>query len=87
MAAGWYDELVRAGRMDADRLTMAYTSGVAAGGGTVHGAELAWSDPGSWDSGGMIGGHDYGGGWSGSHDLGGGDLGGGGDGGGGGGGD
>jgi hypothetical protein len=45
---------------------------------------VAWSDPGAWTDGGMIGGHDYSGFGGGYGDLGGGDFGGG-DGGGGGG--
>lgn len=88
-ASGWYDEAVREGRMDAERLTMAYTTGVGTAGAGAVLADAGWTDPGAWDSGGILGGHDYGGGWSGGHDsgwdFGGGDAGGGGDGGGGGG--
>jgi hypothetical protein len=81
-AGGWYAELVRDGRMDADRLTMTYAGTTT---GTM-GAQLplaaSWTDPGQWDGGGMIGGHDvsgYGGdGWGGGGA--GGDGGGGGDG-------
>lgn len=83
-AGGWYAELVRDGRIEAELLTMTY----AARPPTQSGAQLplaaAWSDPGAWSEGGTIGGHDY----SGFGDSGGGgDFGGagGGDGGGGGG--
>jgi hypothetical protein len=85
-AGGWYAELIRDGRVDADRITMTYAGGAAPGIGP-HGAAagVAWSDPGAWADGGMIGGHDFSG-FGG--DVGGaGDFGGGGDGGGGGGGD
>jgi hypothetical protein len=87
-AGGWYAELVEAGRMEADRLTMAYVGAPVAGrvGGEVALPLAAmWSDPGSWSEGGMIGGHDYtgyggdfGGGDFGGGDFGGGDGGGGG---------
>jgi hypothetical protein len=85
-AGGWYDDLVKAGRVDAGRLTMAYAGGPLA---TQAGAQLplaaAWNDPGAWSDGGMIGGHDFsgygggdfGGGFGGG-DFGGGDYGGGG---------
>lgn len=81
-AGGWYAELVEQGRADAGRLTMA--SGTLPG---STGAQLplaaAWADPGAWDGGGMIGGHDYSGydggaGWGGDGGGGGGDGGGGG---------
>jgi hypothetical protein len=85
-AQGWYADLVDDNRMAADRLTMAYATGRGDSWGAA--GAVAWSDPGAWDSGGMIGGHDYsgwhgdGGGFDGG---GGGGDGGGGDGGGGGG--
>lgn len=88
-ADGWYAELVQEGRFEAGRLTMAYV-------GPLHGSPhtqlpiaVAWSDPGAWEGGGTIGGHDYSGwdGGSGGAGLGDGGAGGGGDGGGGGGGD
>jgi hypothetical protein len=83
-AGGWYDELIRDGRADAERITMTYGGAVAPGlGPTGAAASVAWSDPGAWADGGMIGGHDfsgYGGGdWgSGLGDVGGADGGGGG---------
>lgn len=82
-AGGWYAELVDAGRMEAERLTMTWTSGRLPGTGTQLPLAAAWSDPGSWTEGGVIGGHDYTG--YGGDSWGGGDFGGGGDGGGGGG--
>ena len=88
-AGGWYAELVEAGRMDAERLTMTYAGTAPVQGGIQLPLAAAWSDPGAWTDGGMIGGHDfsgYGGGDFGGGDFGGGDFGGG-DGGGGGGGD
>ncbi|KRF29439.1 hypothetical protein [Nocardioides sp. Soil805] len=93
-AQGWYADLVDEHRVEADRLTMLYAGATArgdgGGSGVAHAA--AWTDPGAWDGGGMIGGHDYSG-WHGGADGGGfgdgggggGDVGGGGDGGGGGG--
>jgi uncharacterized membrane protein YgcG len=90
-AGGWYAELVEDGRMDAERLTMAYAGPLHGSGHTQLPIAAAWNDPGAWEGGGMIGGHDYSGwdGGSGGGGLGGGGLGdgGGGDGGGGGGGD
>lgn len=89
-ASGYYGAAVETGRLQADRLTGMYGGAVVSGPGDWS----AWSDPGAWDGGGMIGGHDYtgyggggghGGLFDGSGDVGGG--GGGGDGGGGGGGD
>lgn len=83
-AGGWYDDLVKAGRIEAERLTMAYAGGIL---GARAGVDLplavAWADPGAWTEGGMIDGHDFSG-YGG--DFGGGDFGGA-DGGGGGGGD
>ena len=89
-AGGWYDELVQEGRIEAERLTMTYAgppSGANAGTAASPGM-VAWSDPGAWEGGGTIGGHDYSGwgGGGGGGDWGGGDMGGAGDGGGGGGG-
>ena len=85
-ALGYYGAAVETGRLQADRLTGMYGGAGIAGG---VGEWSAWSDPGAWDGGGMIGGHDYTG--YGGSDGGGGGLyggdGGGGDGGGGGGGD
>ena len=52
-ALGYYGAAVEAGRLQADRLTGMY------GGAVIAGGPGAWSDPGAWDSGGMIGGHDY----------------------------
>ncbi|WP_182524146.1 hypothetical protein [Nocardioides dongkuii] len=57
-AAGWYDELIRSGRADATRITMAYAGPVGPDSSRVT-LGVAWSDPGSWTEGGMIGGHDY----------------------------
>lgn len=82
-AGGWYAELVRDGRMDAERLTMAYAAVLPAQGAGQVPLAVAWTDPGAWSDGGMVGGHDYSGGGFGD---GGGGFGGGGDGGGGGGG-
>jgi hypothetical protein len=85
-AGGWYAELVEDGRIEAERLTMAYAGTPPGTAGAQLPLAVAWSDPGAWDGGGMIGGHDftgYGGdGWGGA-----GDGGAAGDGGGGGGGD
>jgi hypothetical protein len=86
-AQGWYGDLVDQGRFRADRLTMAFWAGPAGPDAVFIAGAAAWSDPGAWEGGGIIGGYDYG-----SHgsDVGGfgGDFGGGGDvGGGGGGGD
>ena len=82
-AAGWYDDLAKAGRIEADRLTMAYAAGALSqpAGGQVAQA-VVWTDPGAWTDGGMIGGHDYsgyGGDVGGGGDFGGADGGGGGD--------
>ncbi|WP_224275240.1 hypothetical protein [Nocardioides lacusdianchii] len=88
-AGGWYAELVAEGRIEAERLTMAYAGADLPGraGGPQLPIAAAWSDPGAWSDGGMIGGHDYSG-WGDGGIGGGGDGGGaGGDGGGGGGGD
>jgi hypothetical protein len=93
-AGGWYADLVREGRIEAERLTMAYAEALpgARGAGAQLPLTAGWSDPGAWDGGGMIGGHDYSGygggdGWVGDGGGGGGwGDGGGGDGGGGGGG-
>ncbi len=63
-AAGWYAEMVRDGRMQADRLTMAYAGTLPVPGGAQLPAAAAWTDPGAWSDGGMIGGHDYSG-WGG----------------------
>lgn len=83
-AGGWYDDLVKAGRIEAERLTMAYAGGpLAAQTGVQLPLAVAWSDPGAWTEGGMIGGHDFSG--YGGDVGGGGDFGGVGDGGGGGG--
>ena len=86
-AQGWYADLVDDNRIAADRLTMAYAG--ARGDNTGVAGAVAWTDPGTWDGGGMIGGHDYSGwhGDGGGFDGGGFDGAGGGDGGGGGGGD
>ena len=70
-AGGWYAELVEAGRMDAERLTMTYAGAAPVHGGIQLPLAAAWSDPGAWTDGGMIGGHDFSG-------YGGGDFGGGG---------
>lgn len=83
-AVGWYGDLVDDHRMEADRLTMLWSGGASRTDGTGIAAAGAWSDPGAWDGGGMIGGHDYSG-WHGGADGGFGGDGGGGDGGGGGG--
>jgi uncharacterized membrane protein YgcG len=84
-AGGWYAELVLDGRVQADRITMTY-AGTTVGGSDSLLAGAEWADPGAWNDGGMIGGHDFSG-WDGhGGDFGGGDFGGG-DGGGGGGGD
>ena len=58
-AAGWYAELVRGGRIDAERLTMTYAGTLPLQGGAQLPLAVAWSDPGAWSDGGMIGGHDY----------------------------
>ena len=85
-AQGWYADLVDDNRMAADRLTMTYAG--ARGDGLGVAGAVVWSDPGAWDAGGMIGGHDYsswrgdGGGFDGGGFDGGGDGGGGGGGGG-----
>ena len=90
-AGGWYAELVAEGRIEAERLTMAYAGADLPGraGGPQLPIAAAWSDPGAWSDGGMIGGHDYSGWGDGGIGGGGGVDGGGagGDGGGGGGGD
>ncbi len=87
-AGGWYAELVAEGRFEAERLTMAYVGRAPGQAGAQLPAAAAWSDPGAWTDGGMIGGHDYSG-WGDGGGVGGdgGFDGGGGDGGGGGGGD
>ena len=54
-ALGYYGAAVETGRLQADRLTAMY--GAAAIGG--QGAWGGWSDPGTWEGGGIIGGHDY----------------------------
>ncbi len=85
-AGGWYAELVRDGRIEAERLTMTYAGSLPVQGGMQLPLAVAWTDPGAWSDGGMIGGHDFSGyGDSGGGDFGGGDFGGAGDGGGGGG--
>lgn len=84
-AGGWYADLVDEGRIEAERLTMAYAPTIGSP-GTQLAMGTAWSDPGAWEGGGMIGGHDYSG-WGsdvwgsvgGVGDVGGGDGGGGGD--------
>lgn len=76
-ALGYYGAAVDTGRLQADRLTGLY--GAALIGGQTDWS--AWSDPGAWEGGGMIGGHDYTG--YGGPDFGGGDFGGDGGGGGG----
>jgi hypothetical protein len=87
-AGGWYAELVEEGRIEAERLTMAYAGTLPGTGGVQLPLAAAWSDPGAWDGGGTIDGHDYtgygGDGWGGGAGDGGGGAG---DGGGGGGGD
>jgi hypothetical protein len=55
-ALGYYGAAVETGRLQADRLTGMYGGPVLAGG---PGDWSGWSDPGAWDGGGMIGGHDY----------------------------
>jgi len=86
-AGGWYAELVEDGRMEAERLTMTYAGTMPrVDASTAVFLGVAWSDPGAWDGGGMIGGHDYSG-YGGADWGGGGDVGGGGGDGGGGGGD
>ena len=52
------------GRMEADRLTMAYAGTLPGPGGAQLPVAAAWIDPGAWSDGGMIGGHDYSG-WGG----------------------
>ncbi|GAA5115285.1 hypothetical protein GCM10023339_22130 [Alloalcanivorax gelatiniphagus] len=83
-AGGWYADLVQEGRIEAERLTMLYAVPQTGAAGAQLPLAAAWSDPGAWDGGGMIDGHDftgYGGeGWGGGGDGGGG-AGGGGDGG------
>lgn len=59
-AAGWYADLIDDGRIHADRLTMTYSAGLARHDGIVIAGAVAWSDPGAWDGGGILGGHDYG---------------------------
>lgn len=61
-AAGWYDDLVRGGRYDAERLTMMFAPGLATTGrlDVVLGAGV-WSDPGGWSVEDLGTGHDYGG--------------------------
>ncbi|PKH43447.1 hypothetical protein SAMN05192575_10872 [Nocardioides alpinus] len=58
-AGGWYAELVREGRIDAERLTMTYAGTLPGQGGVQLPLAAGWSDPGAWSDGGMIGGHDY----------------------------
>jgi len=85
-AGGWYAELVQEGRVDAERLTMAYAGTAAGAGGVQLPLAATWVDPGAWADGGMIGGHDFsgygdggfGGGFGDGGDGGGGDGGGGG---------
>jgi hypothetical protein len=55
-ALGYYGAAIDAGRLEADRITALY-GGVAIG--SAPGDWSGWSDPGAWDGGGMIGGHDY----------------------------
>ncbi|MFC7727183.1 hypothetical protein ACFQW6_18890 [Nocardioides sp. GCM10028917] len=85
-AGGWYAELVDEGRIEAERLTMTYAGPRPGTSDTRLPLALAWTDPGAWEGGGMIGGHDYSGygdgGWGGDGGGGWGDGGGGGDGGG-----
>ena len=80
-AQGWYSGIVEQHRFQADRLTMAFVTTVAAGGANNPSTGVVWADPGSWDGGGTLGGHDYSGSWgggsSGGGDVGGGDAGGG----------
>jgi hypothetical protein len=54
-ALGYYGAAVETGRLQADRLTGLYGATVIGG----HTDWSAWSDPGAWEGGGMIGGHDY----------------------------
>lgn len=89
-ATGWYDQLTRDGRYEAERLTMMFSPGVVVTGGYLATTGDAWSDPGGWTQSDLGVGHDYGGGFDSSFEGGGGGDGGGGgggDGGGGGGGD
>ena len=50
-ASGWYDDAVRAGRFEADRLTMLYAplAGPTLAGGAL--GAVAWADPGGWSAG------------------------------------
>ena len=64
-AQGWYADLVDDHRIAADRLTMTFVT-TRSDSFRLAGA-AAWSDPGAWDGGGTIGGHDYSGG-PGAHD-------------------
>ena len=85
-AAGWYGALAGQGRADANRLTMMFSGGASRFDAGLYYTTAAWVDPGSWDQGGIIGGHDFTGyEGGGGFDGGGGGDGGGGDGGGGGG--
>lgn len=81
-AGGWYAELVRDGRIEAERLTMTYAGTLPPQAGAQLPLAATWTDPGAWSDGGMIDGHDVSG-WGGDGGFGG--DGGGGDGGGGGG--
>ncbi|MGN0064706.1 MAG: hypothetical protein ACI379_10730 [Nocardioides sp.] len=56
-ASGWYDQLVREGRVEVDRLTM-WSARTAATAGAA--APLVWSDPGAWSGGGLHGVGDHG---------------------------
>lgn len=58
-AQGWYGALVDDHRIEADRLTMLYAGAPSRGDGTGLAPAAAWTDPGAWEGGGMIGGHDY----------------------------
>jgi hypothetical protein len=58
-AGGWYADLVREGRMEAERLTMAYAGPLHGSAHTQLPIAVAWSDPGAWEGGGTIDGHDY----------------------------
>ncbi len=80
-AGGWYAELVREGRIEAERLTMTYTGALPGQVSAQLPLAAAWVDPGAWSDGGMIGGHDYSGWGDGGLGGGGGDGGFGGDGG------